>query len=141
MGYSGDSAALGELLRSAPHGFSEDMIPSEQAEYIAAFLTGGLDDMNTVIDFDTGDVSGDTQNGAAIYQTTCAACHGFDGRSLDWGDSDEPGYVGTEANANPWEVLHKIRSGHPGVEMISLRAFDLQDAVDVLAYTRALPEK
>lgn len=141
IAYSGDGAALEELLRSDPHGYSEDMIPSEQAQYIAAFLAGGLDDMNTVIDFDTGNVAGDTRNGAAIFQTTCASCHGFDGRALDWGDADEPGYVGTEANANPWEVLHKIRNGHPGVEMISLRAFDLQDTVDVLAYTRTLPEK
>ncbi|MBT8457871.1 MAG: hypothetical protein HKO95_04910 [Rhodobacteraceae bacterium] len=139
MGYSGDAAALEAVLRD--HGYSEDMIPSEQSQYIAAFLAQGLDDMNAVIDFDTGEVPGDTGHGAAIFQTNCAACHGFDGRSLDWGDADEPGYVGTEANANPWEVLHKIRNGHPGVEMTSLRAFDLQDAVDVLAYTRTLPEK
>jgi len=141
MGYSGDAAALITLLRSGPHAFGEDMIPDEQAQYLAAFLTDGLEDMNTIIDFDTGDVAGDTQNGAAIFQTTCAACHGFDGRALDWGDADEPGYIGTEANANPWEVLHKIRNGHPGVEMISLGAFHLQNAIDVLAHARTLPEE
>jgi thiosulfate dehydrogenase len=53
----------------------------------------------------------------------------------------KPGYVGTEASANPWEVLHKIRNGHPGVEMISLAAFPLQVSLDVLAYTRTLPEE
>ena len=139
MGFSGDPATLEAVLRN--HGYTEDMIASEQSQYIAIFLSRGLDDMNAVIDFDTGEVLGDTGHGAAIFQTNCAACHGFDGRSLDWGDADEPGYVGTEANANPWEVLHKIRNGHPGVEMINLRAFELQDAVDVLAYTRTLPEK
>jgi mono/diheme cytochrome c family protein len=77
----------------------------------------------------------------AVFQTTCAACHGFDGRALDWGDADEPGHVGTEANANPWETLHKIRNGHPGVEMISLRAFDIGISADLLAYTRTLPVK
>ena len=141
FGYSGYASAFEALLRSEPHGYSEDMIPSDQAQYIAAFLADGLDDMNAVIDFETGEVAGSAENGAAVFQTTCASCHGFDGRALDWGDADEPGFVGTEANANPWEVLHKIRSGHPGVEMITLRAFDLQAAVDVLAYTRTLPEK
>ncbi|MBT8426164.1 MAG: cytochrome c [Silicimonas sp.] len=141
MGYSGDAAALEALLRSQSHGFGDDMIPQEQVQYIAAFLAGGLSEMNAVIDFDTGDVAGDTNNGQAIFQTTCAACHGFDGRALNWGDAAEPGYFGTEANANPWEVLHKIRNGHPGVEMISLRAFELQSAVNVLAYIRTLPEK
>ncbi len=139
MGYQGSAAEVEALLRAAPHGFTEAMIPHEQAEYLAVFLERGLDDMNAVIDFDTGEVSGDPGNGAAIFQTTCASCHGFDGRALDWGDADAPAYVGTEANANPWEVLHKIRNGHPGVEMISLGALDLQASVDVLAYTRMLP--
>jgi mono/diheme cytochrome c family protein len=141
MGYSGDAAALEGLLRSSPHGYSEDMIPQEQAQYIAAFLASGLHDTNAAIDFDTGEVSGDLNRGAEVFQTTCASCHGFDGRALDWGGADESAFVGTEANANPWEVLHKIRNGHPGVEMISLRAFDIQTAVDVLAYARTLPEK
>ena len=89
----------------------------------------------------SGDVKGDPAKGAPVFQTTCASCHGFDGRALNWGDDKEPGFVGTEANANPWEVLHKIRNGHPGVEMISLRAFDIQTSVDLLAYTKTLPEK
>ncbi|MBT8474681.1 MAG: hypothetical protein HKO95_14470 [Rhodobacteraceae bacterium] len=117
------------------------MMPQEQVEYLSTFLSKGLVDMNAVIDFETGEVKGDAANGAPIFQTTCASCHGFDGRALDWGDADEPGYIGTEANANPWEVLHKILNGHPGVEMISLSAFPLQNAVDVLAYTRTLPEE
>lgn len=141
MGYAGSAVDLGALLRADAHGFTDAMIPDEQVGYLAAFLAKGLLDMNAVIDFTTGDVKGDPARGASIFQTTCAACHGYDGRALDWGDADEPGYVGTEANANPWEVLHKIRNGHPGVEMIGLSAFPLQDAVDVLSYTRTLPEK
>lgn len=141
MGYSGNAAELGSLLRAEAHGYTDAMIPDEQVGYLAVFLARGLVDMNAVIDFDSGEVKGDPAHGAAIFQTNCAACHGFDGRALDWGDPGEPGYVGAEANANPWEVLHKIRNGHPGVEMVALSAFALQDAVDVLAYTRTLPEK
>ena len=76
----------------------------------------------------------------AIFQNICAACQGYDGRALDWDDSDEHGYVGTEANANPWEVFFKIPHGHPGQEMVSLAAFGLQDAADVLSYVKTLPQ-
>jgi mono/diheme cytochrome c family protein len=141
IGYSGGVSELVALLRGETHRYSEEMIQQEQAEYLATFMAKGLIDMNAVIDFETGAVEGDAANGAPIYQTTCAACHGFDGRALNWGDADDPGFVGTEAVGNPWEVLHKIRYGHPGVEMVSLAAFPMQTALDVLAYTRTLPEK
>jgi thiosulfate dehydrogenase len=133
--------AITAAIRGGPHGFTDKMIDDEQMGYLAAFVSRGLDNMNKYIKFETGDVKGDPKKGAPIFQTNCAACHGFDGRSLDWGDEKEPGFVGTEANANPWEVLHKIRNGHPGTEMISLRAFRIKDAVNLLAYTRTLPVK
>jgi len=141
LGYSGSASDLAAVLQCGAHGYTDAMISPEQTGYLSAFLTKGLDDMNSVIDFDTGDVMGDAGVGAGVFQTTCTACRGFDGRALDWGDSDAPGYVGTEANGNSWKVLHKIRNGHPGAEMTSLRAFDLQTAVGVLAYTRTLPTK
>ncbi len=132
--------AIKARMMDATHGFTTDMIPDEQMAYLAAFVAGGLDDMDAVIDSASGDVkNGNSDHGAAIFQTTCAACHGFDGRALDWGDDKEHGYVGTEANANPWETLHKIRNAHPGVEMISLRAMPMQDSIDLLAYARTLP--
>jgi mono/diheme cytochrome c family protein len=141
MGYSGSADELVALLRDAAHGYTEEMIPDEQAQYLSTFLAKGLVDMNAAIDFETGEAKGDAATGVAVFQTTCAACHGFDGRALNWGDKDDPAYIGTEANANPWEVLHKIRNGHPGVEMISLSAFPFQTAVDLLTYVRTLPEK
>ncbi|MCK5623938.1 MAG: c-type cytochrome [Alphaproteobacteria bacterium] len=133
--------AIAATIRDGTHGFTKKMLSDEQLGYLAAFVSRGLDDMNRYIDSKSGAVKGDPKKGASIFQTNCAACHGFDGRALNWGDEDDPGFVGTEANANPWEVLHKIRNGHPGVEMISLRAFDVQTAVDVLAYTKTLPQK
>ena len=142
MSFKGKSVdAIAAAIRGGPHGFTKKMIDDEQMGYLAAFVSRGLDDMNKYIDFKSGDVKGDPKKGAPIFQTNCAACHGFDGRALNWGDDKDPGFVGTEANANPWEILHKIRNGHPGTEMISLRAFDIQAAVDVLAYTKTLPEK
>ncbi|MDH5410741.1 MAG: c-type cytochrome [Alphaproteobacteria bacterium] len=136
-----DVGAVTAAIRGGPHGFTKTMIDDEQMAYLAAFVSRGLDDMNKYIDAKSGDVKGDPKKGAAVFQTNCAACHGFDGRALNWGDEKEPAYIGTEANANPWEILHKIRNGHPGVEMVSLRAFEIQTAVDVLAYSKTLPVK
>ena len=49
-------------------------------------------------------------------------------------------YVGTLANGNPWETLHKSRFGHSGSAMPSTidLGWSVQDAVDVLAYAQTL---
>lgn len=130
------------VIMNKTHGFTYDMIPEDQMGFLAAFVSHALDDnVNNYIDSKTGDVKGDPKRGVAVFQTVCAACHGFNGTALDWGEPDKPKYIGTEANANPWEVLHKIRNGHPGAEMVSLRAFSVQEAANVLAYVKTLPQK
>lgn len=135
-----DPDAIAERFMGSSHGFAE-ILGKEDARQIARFIAEGLHDTDRFIDRRTRAVKGNAEHGKAVFQTVCAACHGFDGKALNWGDEKEPAYVGTEASANPWEVLHKIRNAHPGVEMVALRAFSLQDAVDVLAYTQTLPEK
>ncbi len=135
-----DPEEIHKILMNDTHGFTYDMIPLDAMQRIAAFVSRGQADVAAHISMDKS-VKGNAERGAARFQTICASCHGFDGRALDWGDSDEPGFVGTEANANPWEVLHKIRSGHPGVEMVSMASFPLEEALDILAYTQTLPVK
>jgi hypothetical protein len=61
-----------------------------------------------------------------------------EGRELASSTGD-PTYVGTKANNNPVEVLHKIRNGHPGANMLSLRSLPIETAADVLAYAQTLP--
>ncbi len=135
-----EPATIVAIIRDATHRYTEAMIPADAAERLAWFVSTGQHDTDAYINPDTGDVSaGDLVRGAEVFQTICASCHGFEGSALDWGDPGEPGYIGTESQANPWEVLHKIRNGHPGEEMVSLRAFDMQVAVDLLAYARTLP--
>lgn len=129
-----------KILMDSTHGFTDDMIPMDAMLRLATFVSKGQIDTDQFIAADKS-VKGDAQRGAAIFQNVCAACHGFDGKALNWGDEKHPGYVGTEAQGNPWEVLHKIRAGHPGVEMPSLIAFPVQDAVDVLRYAQTLPAK
>jgi len=133
--------AIAAAIRGGPHGFTKKMIDDEQLGYLAAFISRGIYDVSKYIDPKTGDVKGNPKKGAAIFETTCAGCHAFDGKALNFGDSKEPEFVGTIASDNPWEFLHKVRFGQPGAEMTAMRAFDIQDAVDVLAYARTLPVK
>jgi thiosulfate dehydrogenase len=139
--YAGKSPdEIHKIIMDETHGFTHDMMPPDAMLRLATFVSKGQVDMTAYIN-DDKTVTGDAQHGAGIFQNVCAGCHGFDGRALNWGDEDDPGFVGTEAQGNPWEVLHKIRAGHPGVEMPALMAFPLQDAVDVLAYSQTLPAK
>lgn len=82
--------------------------------------------------------AGNADRGRDFFQTICAACHGFDGRMLDWGSGDEHNFVGTEAVDVPDEVMHKVLSAHPGIQMVNLRAFPYSDAIDVMAYAATL---
>lgn len=133
--------AIAAALRRPPHNYTPDMLRDEELARVALFVTKGLHDTDRFIDRKTGKVTGDPVRGAAVFQTVCAACHGYDGKALNWGKPDAPAYVGTEAASLPWEVLHKIRNAHPGAAMVNLQAFPLDVAIDVLAYAQTLPTK
>lgn len=137
-----DEAEIAAVLRSPSHGYTAEMIADDELARIAAFVSRGQMDMAVYIDLSTSEIiGGDMDNGRAIFQTVCAACHGFDGTLLDWGDAEGPAYVGTEAVAAPDEVLNKILNAHPGVEMVNLRAFGEEAAGDVLRYISTLPQE
>jgi mono/diheme cytochrome c family protein len=106
---------------------------------LAAFLSEALIDDTEFIDYDSKEALGDAANGEALYGEVCAACHGDDGWQIPFHDGEEG--VGTLANDNPTETLHKIRFGNPGTGMPSSVAigWSAQDAVDVLTYTQTLP--
>ena len=143
MGAAGrDPASLLPILRDANHPYTTEMITDEEMLRVATFLSQGLVDMRSFIDDETRTVRtdvGDMARGRAIFQTTCAACHGFDGRALDWGEDGAHNFVGTEAASLPDEVFNKISNAHPGVAMINLHAFSLEDRISVLRYIATLP--
>jgi len=136
-----DPQAIMKLLRAPVHGYTVEMLSDAELKRIATFVSSGQHDTKKVFDARSGKPKGNARRGAGIYQTTCAVCHGYDGRLLNWGSKEEPEYIGTAANKFPAEVLHKTRNSHPGVAMINLRAFPLQDSIDVLAYAQTLPVK
>ncbi len=101
--------------------------------------------MTDYINLTTKAATGDSALGKALYEDTgatggqCITCHGADGRTILFHDGVDG--VGNLALDNPWEILHKIRFGHPGSAMPSTVDKDLttQNAVDILTHTQTLP--
>jgi len=139
-----DPGKIIKILRDDTHQYTEKMLPEKSMQNIALFVSSGQIDMDQYIDRATRKAHGSLRRGASFFQTVCAICHGFDGAAMDsksetylaaFGDK---GLMGTLASDNPWEVLHKIRNGQPGVGMVALRVLSIQDQVDVLAYAQTL---
>jgi thiosulfate dehydrogenase len=114
-------------LKDKTHGFGK-LIPAKELTALAHFVAHGQLDMDDFIDRASKKAKGD-------------ACHGSDGKLINFKTPPKVEFIGTVASKNPWETLHKIRMGQPGVPMISMLAFDIQDHVDVLAYAQTLPAK
>ena len=134
-----DPAAIAAVIRNDTHRFTVVMIPAKALDKLALFVSGGQLDMDRYIDPATKKARGSAARGARFYQTICAVCHGFDGRAIQFSDEAKPEFIGTVAQENPWETLHKIRNGQPGVSMVALGALGVQTQVDILAYTQTLP--
>ncbi len=136
-----DPAVVLRIIRDKTHGYTEAMIDPENAKMLALFVTKGQVDMTRYIDDATKELRGDPKRGEPTFQAICAICHGLDGRKINFKTVEKPEFLGTVTRHNPWEAFHKIRNGHPGREMVSMRAIPVQDQVDILAYIRAnLPE-
>lgn len=133
--------SIEKVVRNELHGYSEAMIPNRALKELALFLSRGQIDMDQYIDRATKKPHADPQRGASFYQNICANCHGYDGRLVNFKEAPEVEFIGTVANANPWETLHKIRNGQPGSPMVSLGILSIQDQIDILAYCQTLSEK
>lgn len=112
---------------------------------LATFLKHGLVDLATAVDAKTKKpVKADVARGKQL-SVVCTACHGPEGTKLNFGKPNDPEYVGTVAKENPWEFIHKVRSGQPGSEPAMLAGvamgWSVQDVLDILAYSQTLPEK
>jgi len=103
---------------------------------ITKFLIEGMIDTSTIVAAN-GQVSGDNVAGQTVYTSAAncsnSSCHGVDGLLNANGQS-----IGTLSLANPWEVLHKIRYGHPGSIMPSFSTLlTTTQITNVLAYAQA----
>jgi thiosulfate dehydrogenase len=136
-----DPKQIATILRDRTHAYTPEMLPDSAIQRLARFVSEGQIDMTRYIDSATKKAKGDGGRGAGLYQTMCAICHGYDGRTLNFGSKENPEYIGTVASENPWETLHKIRNGQPAVAMPALLGITVQDQVDILAYAQTLPTK
>jgi mono/diheme cytochrome c family protein len=129
------------FLNPLVHQYSQDMIADSSAKELALFVTRGQHDIERFVNMETYNARADPGLGERIFQNVCAACHGFDGRAINFRSKDDPEYIGTVASHAPWEALHKIRNGHPGVPMPALRFLEMQTLVDILSYAQTLPQE
>jgi thiosulfate dehydrogenase len=125
---------------NSEHSFSGYFQEAEMT-LIVNFLKYGLFDTADYINPDKSVTGGDELNGKVLFDGLCAACHGEDGKTLNFGDEEKPEYVGTIAFDNPWEFWHKTSFGHPNSQMVSVLriGWSLQDIADVLTYSQTLP--
>jgi len=136
-----DPEEIHKIIMSKTHAYTEAMMPHSAMEKLALFLSRGQIDTDRYIDRKSKVARGNPRRGAQFYQTICAVCHGFDGTEINFKTEENPEFVGTVGAGNPWEALHKIRFGQPGVGMVALTVLDIEDLVDIVAYTQTLPTK
>jgi mono/diheme cytochrome c family protein len=126
------------ILKNDTHALG-DMITEDALEELSLFVAYGQIDTDLYINRTSKKSIGDPANGGRIFLATCIKCHGDDGKEINFKTPEKPEYIGTVANENPWETLHKIRWGHPGSQMISLLFLGLKEQLDVLAFCQTLP--
>ena len=135
-----EPAEVVALLRGAAHGYTPEMIPDAEARALGLFVSQGQLDQAQLVDAQ-GKARGEARRGMPFFQTICAFCHGLNGRKINFGTEQAPEYLGDAAQDNPWEVLHKMRNGQPGKEMVSLRMLPEAELAHILAFVQALSEK
>ncbi|MDT8274402.1 MAG: cytochrome c, partial [Desulfomonilia bacterium] len=110
---------------------------------LAIFIKKGLIDTTRLITDDGMPTGGNSRTGSALYRRNCThMCHGVAGTAINFGDADNPEFVGTLANENPWEFMHKVRAGQPGTTMPSaiINEWSEKELLDLLAFSRTLPK-
>jgi len=123
---------------NASHDFS--VVGDDAIDDLVNFIKAGTIDDTKYIDYSTKKTIGtNNARGKTLYESTCVSCHGADGKLIVIDDTEG---VGSMSNGNPWEILHKIRFGHPGSLMPSgvLEGWSTQDSADVLGYSQTLPD-
>lgn len=134
------------ILKNTTHQYDTVMLDYGLMR-LALFVSKGQFNLDPYIDKDTKKVSGNVRQGKTIYKEYCVDCHGDDGRERNFKSKESPEYVGTVANKNPWEAMHKQRNGHPGAFVMGdpmpsmISNIDTQAQLDLLAYLQTLPKK
>jgi cytochrome c553 len=128
-------------MQDPAHDFSAYMDDTSLAQ-LAVFLKNGLiDDTEYINPISLQVIQGDISHGQQLYTTTCAICHGSDGKQIAFRTEGIVEYLGSIAIRDPWRFLHRTRFGVAGTNMpigYSL-GWSPADGRDVLAFAQTLP--
>lgn len=129
------------------HGFGTMGLTDEDTADLVAFLETLVVDTDDFIDGSDAFV-GNAANGDSLYNNlpmpalSCVFCHASDGTGINFGTLEDPIYLGTVANDDPWKMLHKIRFGNPNApSMPAVQEHGLteQDAADIGKHAQTFP--
>ena len=140
------SEVILKILKNETHQFDKVMLDYGLLR-LASFVSAGQVDISNYLEGSTTKVKANPAAGRSIYTKSCKECHGSEGKKRNFKDDNNPEYVGTVANKNPWEAMHKLRNGHPGAFVMGdpmphmIGELTLQEQLDLLAYTQTLPQK
>ena len=137
----GDADRVAEIVRDDTHRISRDMMSDVAVTNLARFVVAGQHDIAFLVDPVTNAAIGDPVRGRQIFQNVCAICHNFLGDAEIMGETGNITTLGAVAFRGPARALHKVRNGQPSADMLALRAFDMQAALDVIAYAQSLPQR
>ena len=124
------------------HDFSEYLNDGDIYD-LSLFMKRGVIDLAEYVNSYGSVVGGSERSGGHFFMNNCMIeCHGRTGQMINFGDENDPEFVSTIAKKNPWEFIHKVRSGQPGTRMRSgiILKWSDDDIRNLLAYTRILPE-
>ena len=129
------------ILKNNIHNY-DNFIPLSALNKIALFIKHGQVNINKYVEKKSKRVNGDLDQGKKTYLNSCKKCHGNDGRAINFRTKNKPEYVGTVAQHNPWEAIHKIRNGQPHTAMPNMnKKLDIKEQINLLTYLQSLPEK
>lgn len=127
---------------NSDHDFSTVM--DEQALIdLALFITQETIDYSAFIGDDKASASSDLTTGEKLFSSTCTDCHGPEGLAINFKSTVPGEYLPGLGNGNPWETVHKMRFGQPGVsDMPSAidQGWTVDEQAAVLAFIQTLPE-
>lgn len=129
------------ILKNNIHGYT-NIMPNAALIKVAHFVKYGQIDISKYINKNSKLVSGNLKHGKKKFIDSCKKCHGSDGRSINFKTNKKPEFVGTVAQHNPWEAIHKIRNGQPHTSMPNMNAeLNITAQIDLLTYLQSLPIK
>jgi thiosulfate dehydrogenase len=135
-----DSAIRGST--NSNHDFSRYLSKDDISD-LALFLKKGVIETGSYVNANGTPVDGNIDSGRDLFVKGCMImCHSSNGTTINFGSEEKPEFVGTVANNNPWEFIHKVRAGQPGTRMSSgiIYGWRENDIRDLLAYSQTLPK-